>query len=93
LPREEKVGEDLVHILGGGERPHVCTAVVMEPGREAHVLRLGNHYDCMVPKPTAETASKHDRTVAAVGSVHVDNASKDEIELLAASWKELAGCI
>lgn len=28
-----------------------------------------------------------------VGGVHVDNASKDEIELPVASWKELIECI
>ncbi|MGA1975458.1 MAG: hypothetical protein ABSG92_07460 [Conexivisphaerales archaeon] len=92
--RKEKVGEDLVYILGGGERLHVGTAVVTEPGKKARVVKPGNHHDYMVLKPMAEAASKkYGRTVAAVGGVHVDNASKDEIEPLVASWKELIKCI
>ncbi len=51
--RKEKVGEDLVYILGGRERSHVGTAIVMEPGKKARVVKLGNHYEYMVLKPIA----------------------------------------
>jgi len=58
----------------------------MEPGKRARAVKLGDHYDCMVPKPIAGTAIKKcGRTVATFGGVHVDNASKDEIELPVAS--------
>jgi hypothetical protein len=84
--RDEKVGEDLACILGGGVRSFVGTAAVMEPGRKACVAKPGSHCDHMILKPIAEAVStKHGRTVAAIGGVHVDKASKDEIRLLVAS--------
>jgi len=92
--KKELVGDDIVYLVGGGERAHVGAAVVKEPGKRARVVRLGGHYDYMVLKPIAEAAcEKHGRTVVAVGGVHVENASKEEIVLLVANCRELVKCI
>jgi phosphotransferase system IIB component len=80
--------------LGGGEKTHLGGVVVCEPKKVPIVIRLEGHYDNIVLKPIAEAASKKYNTkVAAIGGVHVDNASKDEIDKLVENCKELVKCI
>jgi hypothetical protein len=92
--KQEKIGEDRLYILGGGETPHIGGMVVAEPGKDIHTVRLGNHYDHVVLGPIAEEASKkYHVTAAAVGGIHIDNASKDEIDIIVHNCKELMKCI
>lgn len=92
--KKELVGDDIVYMLGGGERPHVGSMVVKEPGKRARVVKIGEHYDYIVLKPIAEEAcKKYNRTVVAVGGVHVDGATKKEIDILVNNCKELIKCI
>ncbi len=91
---EKRIGNDRLYILGGGEKPHIGGMVVMEPGKEARTVRLGTHYDYMVLEPIAEEAcTKYNVTVAAVGGIHIDDASKREIEIIVNNCKELMKCI
>ena len=91
---EKKIGTDLIYVLGGGERSHIGGIVICEPGKETQAIRLEGHYDDIVLKPIAEAACKKYKTkVVAVGGVHVDNASQDEIDLLVKNCKELVKCI
>lgn len=126
--KQEDLGNDLLYILGGGERPHVGGVVVKVPGtgcgtsgrtgdgigdgtgggtgdetgdgtgnaagEKTKVLKLENHYDHLVLEPLAEAACrKYNKTVVVVGGIHVDNASKDEIDKLIANCEELKKCI
>jgi hypothetical protein len=92
--KEENLGDNKVYILGGGEKPHIGGVVVKEPGKEFQVIGLEGHYDHMVLKPIAEEAcKKYNTTVCAVGGVHIDDASKDEIDLLVKNCRELTKCI
>ena len=85
---------DLVFILGGGQRPHIGGIVLCEPGKKTQIISLENHYDVIVLKPIAEEACKKYKTkVLAVGGVHVDNATKQDIDLLVKNCKELIKCI
>jgi hypothetical protein len=91
---EKKIDDDLIYILGGGERSHIGGVVICERDREPQVIRLEGHYDDIVLKPIAEAAcKKYNKRVAAIGGVHVDNASEEEIELLVKNCKELVKCI
>jgi hypothetical protein len=91
---EKKLDDDLVYILGGGERSHIGGVVICEPGKKSQVIRFENHYDHIVLEPIAEAAcKKYNTKVVAIGGVHVDNASKEEIELLVNNCKELVKCI
>ena len=91
---EKKIGTDLIYVLGGGERSHIGGIVICEPGKETQAIRLEGHYDDIVLKPIAEAACKKYKTkVVAVGGVHVDNASQEEIDLLVKNCKELVKCI
>ncbi len=91
---EKKIGNDILFILGGGEQPHIGGVVICEPDKTAQVIRLEGHYDDVVLKPIAEAACKKYKTkVVAVGGVHVDNATKQEIEKLVENCTELVKCI
>lgn len=90
----EKLSDERLYILGGGERPHIGGIVVKEPDKESKIIKLEGHYDHMVLKPIAEEAcKKYNTKVVAVGGVHVDSATEDEINLLVENCKELSKCI
>jgi len=88
--KRDKIGEDLVFFLGGGERSHIGGVVICEPGKPTQVIRLKGHYDDIVLKPIAELAcKKYKIKVVAIGGVHVDHATKQEIDLLIENSKKL----
>ncbi|UCE39497.1 MAG: hypothetical protein JSW00_09850 [Thermoplasmata archaeon] len=92
--KKEILSGELLFILGGGERPHIGGVVVMEPGKEPETIKLEGHYDHIVLEPIAKKAcEKYNTKVVVVGGVHVDEASKDEIDILVKNCKELAECI
>jgi hypothetical protein len=91
---EKKIDDDLIYILGGGGRSHIGGVVICEPEKKPQVIRLEGHYDDIVLKPIAEAAcKKYNKRVAAIGGVHVDNATEEEIDLLVKNCKELVKCI
>jgi len=84
------IGDDLVFFLGGGERSHIGGLVIAEPGKKVKVIRLSGHYDDIVLQPIAEAAcKKYKKKVVAVGGVHVDNATKQQIDILVENCKKL----
>jgi hypothetical protein len=93
--RREDIGNDIIYILGGGERPHLGGAVLMQPGMvQPERIQLGTHHDNEVLEPLARAAcEKYNATVIAVGGIHIDNATKAEIEQIVENCKELLKCI
>jgi hypothetical protein len=88
--KREKIGNDLVFFLGGGERSHIGGVVICELGKPTQAIRLTGHYDDIVLKPIAEVACKKYKTkVVAIGGVHVDHATKQEIDLLITNSQKL----
>ncbi len=91
---EKKLDDGIIYILGGGEKSHIGGVVICEPGKNPQVIRLEGHYDDIVLKPIAEAAcQKYKKKVVAIGGVHVDNASKEEIDILVENCKGLVKCI
>lgn len=91
---EKKIGDDLLYILGGGERTHIGGIVFCEPNKEPQVIHLAGHHDDIVLKPIAETAcKKYGTKVVVIGGIHIDNATKDEIGKLVENCRELEKCI
>jgi len=91
---EKKIGKDLLYVLTGGEKPHIGGAVICKPGQKPQILSIGTHHDYIVLTPIAEKAcKKYNKTVVAVGGIHIDNATKEEIDLLVKNCKELEKCI
>ena len=81
--KQEKIGDNLLFVLGGGEKSHIGGVVICEPGKKTQAIRLEGHFDDIVLKPIAEAACKKYKTkVVAIGGVHVDNATKKEIDIL-----------
>ncbi|HIH29602.1 MAG TPA: hypothetical protein HA260_07355 [Thermoplasmata archaeon] len=84
------IGDDIVFFLGGGQRSHIGGVVIAEPKKKVEAIRLSGHYDDIVLLPIAEAAcEKYKKKVVAVGGVHVDNATKQEIDLLVENCKKL----
>ncbi len=91
---QQMIGKDRLYIVGGGEKPHIGGVIVVEPGKDPVIIRLGTHYDYVVLEPIAEMAcEKYKVTTIAVGGIHIDNASKDEIDIIVNNCKELMKCI
>ncbi len=90
----EGIGNDLVYILGGGQRSHIGSVVLKIPQKEVIIMKLEGHYDHEVLIPIAEAAAqKYHKKVVALGGVHIDNASKEDIDQLVSNCKELIKCI
>jgi len=91
---KKELDDDLVLILGGGEKSHIGGVVICEPGNESQVIKLGTHYDYVVLTPIAEyVCKKYNKTVVAIGGIHIDNATKEEIDIIIKNCKELERCI
>ena len=91
---QKNLGNDLLYVLGGGEKTHIGGIVVCKPGKDSQIIRLEGHYDDVVLKPIAEAACKKYKTnVVAVGGIHIDNATNEEINRLVKNCKELIKCI
>ena len=87
---QKKIGNDILLILGGGEKSHVGGVVLCEPGKKPRVIEVEGHYDDVVLKNLAQAACiKFKVIVVAVGGVHIDNATKEEINILVENCKEL----
>jgi len=88
--KREKIGDDQVFYLGGGERPHIGGVVICEPGKKTYIIRLTEHYDDVVLKPIAEAAcKKYKNKIVALGGVHIDQATKQDIDLLVKNCAKL----
>ena len=86
----KELDDDLVYIIGGGEKSHIGGVVICEPAQTTKILKLEGHYDYIVLEPIAkEACKKYNKTVVAIGGIHVDNASKEEIEKLVRNCKDL----
>ena len=88
--KEVKHGDGIVLFLGGGEKPHTGSVILCEPGKKARVMNRKGHFDWMVGKPIAEKICKKRRKpIVCIAGVHVDNASKEDIDLLKENCRKL----
>lgn len=92
--KTQKIGEDWLYVLGGGEIPHIGSIVVKEPDEDVRNIVLGNHKDHVVMEPLAEKGcEKYGTTIVVVGGIHIEDASKEEIDIIVENCKELIRCI
>jgi metal-dependent hydrolase (beta-lactamase superfamily II) len=91
---KKELDSDLIFILGGGEKSHIGGVVICEPGKKPNVIKLGTHHDHIVLSPIAVNAcEKYNKTAVAIGGIHIDNATKAEIDQIVKNCKELLKCI
>ena len=92
--KTELMGEDRLYILGGGEKPHIGSVVIRGFNKHDQTVTFGNHKDHVVLEPLAERAAeKYGTNAVAIGGVHIDDASPEEIETIVKNCKELIKCI
>ncbi len=92
--KQMKIGDDRIYILGGGEKSHIGGVVICEPNKSPNVICLEGHYDDVVLEPIAKAAcKKYNTKVVVIGGVHIDNASKEEIDKIVENCKGLVECI
>ena len=92
--RKQELDKGLVLMLGGGESSHVGGAAYVTPDGDEDMMEVKGHHDMEVLLPIARAASKkYGVPVMAVGGIHIDNASKSDIELLVSNCQELIKCI
>jgi len=88
--KQHQLDEDVILILGGGERSHVGGIVICEPGKPAEIISFEGHRDTEVLQPLAEYAcATYQKKVVALGGIHIDHASKEEISLLIQNCEKL----
>lgn len=88
--QQKKIGDDLIYFLGGGEKSHIGCVVVCEPNKKTKITKFQGHYDHIVLKPIAEAACKKYKTkVVAIGGIHIDNATKEDINILVENSRAL----
>ena len=91
---KRELGEDIIFILGGGEKSHIGGAVICQPKKKPYILTYLNHHDHIILTPIAKAASKrYNKTVITIGGIHIDNATKKEIQIIIDNCKELIKCI
>ena len=99
--RTEIVGDDLVVVIGGGERPHVGCVVLAQPhqarGRDAgwsascSVLTIPPHKEEPIARGIAEQlAASLGRVTVVTAGVHDDNIDADGIATYLRLAEELA---
>jgi len=92
--KKQELDKGLVLMLGGGESSHVGGAAYVTPDGEEDVLAVEGHRDLDVLLPIARAAcKKYGVPVLATGGIHIENASKKDIDLIISNCKELCKCI
>lgn len=92
--RVQKLDKGLVLMLGGGDSSHVGGAAYVTPDGGEEIMEVQGHHDVEVLLPLARAASKkYGVPVMAVGGVHINEATKADIERVIANCKELAECV
>jgi len=88
------IGDHLLLVVKGGEQPHIGSVIICEPNKKTEIVRLGTHKDYIVLRPLAETAcEKYHTTVVAVGGIHINQATSEDIERVIQNCKEIQSCI
>jgi gallate decarboxylase subunit D len=88
------IGKDFVYFLGGGEKSHIGGVVICESNKDINVIRFENHYDYIVLKLIAEIiCKKYNNKIIVIGGIHIDNASKEDIDKIIENCRRLAECI
>ena len=59
---KHEVGNDLVYLIGGGEKPHIGGMTICEPGKKSESLELSEHRDCVLTEMIAKAACEKYKT-------------------------------
>lgn len=91
-------GEDLILMVAGGTRDHIGAVAIAEPdaldSATASIFSFPGHREDLLAREAALKLAREKkcRVVAAVG-IHIDNATRDEIEILQKNFHALLNLI
>lgn len=76
------LGDDLLVVIGGGEKPHVGSVSLCAGGPPISISLI-DHKDYLISHSAAwRIYKKLNRRVIVICGIHVDNATKKDIEIL-----------
>lgn len=82
--RHFKMGDDLVLMLQGGEKPHIGAVALALPYKNtasASLIAVPNHKDGDLAKPLSEKVAKELKIkVILIVGIHIDDASHKDLE-------------
>ncbi|AEF96768.1 prenylated flavin chaperone LpdD [Methanotorris igneus] len=82
-----KVGDDLVVIIGGGEKEHIGSVSLMDG--KLKTINRDNHKDYVISEYAAKLIyEKIKKPVLVICGIHIDNAKKEEIDILVNNAKK-----
>ena len=89
-----KIGKDYIYLLGGGDESHIGGVVVCEPDKKFKTIRLDGHYDYVVLELIASgLCKKYKKRIVVTGGIHIEHASKKEINMIIENCRKLITCI
>jgi len=92
--KETEHGEDIILFMGGGEKTHIGSVVICEPGKKPITNNLGTHKDWIVAEPIAKKMCEvRGKTVVCIAGIHVDKATDEDIEKLKENCMKIEGMI
>lgn len=87
-------GEDLVIFIGGGEKPHVGSLSLAAAGGAPVSASVPGHKDYVVSSRAAMRVSlETGKACVVVAGLHVEDASKSDIELLLKNTEKCLGAL
>ena len=89
-----KMGKDYIYLLGGGDESHIGGVVICEPNKKINTIRLEGHFDYIVLELIAsELCKKYKKRIVITGGIHIEQASKKEINMIIENCRKLITCI
>ena len=81
--QSHKVGNDRLVMITGGEKEHIGSATLIEAKGHLQTISKKGHKDHVVSERMANIIyDKTGKDLLVVCGIHIDNASKEEIDLL-----------
>lgn len=79
----QKIGEDLLVIITGGEKEHIGSATLKEEKDGIQTISKKNHKDYVVAEQLIELIyDTIKKDILVVCGIHIDHATKEEIDIL-----------
>jgi len=88
--KEERLDNGIILIVGGGEVSHIGSIVLAEPRKKPKIINILGHKEEEITRNFAEKVCfKNNIPVLCVCGIHIDNATKKDINILEFNAKKL----
>ncbi len=87
--KTHQVGDDLLIVVKGGDKPHIGSCVLTNKD-ELKTTNFASHKDHIALEIIAKKLHKKNKNIALVGGIHIDNITKKQIKTVLKLSKKLA---